>query len=77
VDRKEKKEARQAAKKESGKGDGKPDIKRDAALEEMRVAAWPPEVRAKWEEYRRVYDTRKAEREAAAEAAARQEAGKQ
>ncbi len=66
VDKKEKKEARKAAKQKPGKQDASPGIKRDAAQEEMRIAAWPADVRAKWDIDRRAYEAKKAEREQAA-----------
>ena len=56
----------------NGKGDGKSsaatdtkspltadEIKRDDSEEEADVSAWPPDVRAKWDQYRAAYRARK------------------
>ncbi|MGE5609163.1 MAG: hypothetical protein ACM359_07905 [Bacillota bacterium] len=53
----------------SSKRDAADEVKRDDTLEKMRIAAWPPEVRMQWEEYRRAYEDQKNAREKAAAAA--------
>jgi hypothetical protein len=76
----EKKEAKDARKAAKGKSDdGPPKVKRDKALEDVRIAAWPDEPRMKWEQYRKHYEAQKEAREAAATAPANKEepAGKQ
>ena len=64
VDKKDAKKARKAGRKQPA--DAAPEVKRDKAQEDIRIAAWPPEVRARWEQYKRHYDAEKDAREAAA-----------
>ena len=63
LDKKDAKKARKAAKGGSG---NEPEIKRDKAVQEARIAAWPVDMRTKWQQYRRDYDAQKEAREAAA-----------
>ena len=65
VDKKEAKDARKAAKQRKPES-AQPDVKRDKAQEDIRIAAWPTEARTKWEQYKRAYDAEKDAREAAA-----------
>ena len=64
VDKKEAKEARQAAKRKPESAE--PKVKRDKAQEDIRIAAWPVDARTKWEQYKRAYDAERDAREAAA-----------
>lgn len=41
------------------------DIKRDQSLEKERISTWPPEVRLRWEEFRKAYNDQKDAREQA------------
>ena len=70
VDKKEAKDAKKAAsqrKPESAKSESaQPDVKRDKAQEDIRMAAWPVDARTKWEQYKRAYDAERDAREAAA-----------
>jgi len=64
LDKKDAKEARKAAR---GKSDDEANkVKRDKAMEDIRISAWPPEARARYEQYRRAYSAQKDAREAAA-----------
>ena len=70
VDKKEAKDAKKAARRgkpESAKSESAPpDVKRDKAQEDIRIAAWPVDARTKWEQYKRAYDAERDAREAAA-----------
>ena len=68
LDKKDAKKARKAARPQPGGGD--PEVKRDKALQEIRINAWPADARGRWEQYRRAYDAQKDAREAQAPAAA-------
>ena len=73
LDKKEEKDQRKAPKKASGaaKQDKPSDaVKRDESLEDLRVAAWPPDVRAKWQSFRTTYESEKDARARAAAPAA-------
>ena len=69
LDKKDEKDKRQAEKaKSSGPKDPKPSdsVKRDNSMEDIRIAAWPADVRSKWQAFRTVYEAEKDKREAAA-----------
>ena len=63
LDKKEEKDQRKAQKRAAGgapKQDKPSDtVKRDESLEDLRVAAWPPDVRAKWQSFRTTYESEK------------------
>ena len=65
LDKKDAKDARKAARGKSA--DDATKVKRDKAMEDIRINAWPPEARARYEQYRRAYAAQKDVREAAAE----------
>lgn len=66
LDKKEEKEQRKAQKNASGAKEEKPSdsVKRDDAMEELRINAWPADVRAKWQAYRKLYESEKDARKA-------------
>ena len=63
VDKKDAKKAKKATKRPSASAD--PEVKRDKALEDIRINAWPADAKTRWETYRRAYDAEKDRREAA------------
>ena len=73
LDKKDAKKARKAAKPRPADAD--PEVKRDKALQDIRIAAWPADARGRWEQYRRAYDAQKEAREAAAAAPKGEAAG--
>ena len=80
VHKKLEKDARKAAKSASGKKNNKDEpsdsVKRDESTEEARIAEWPTDARAKWEQFRAAYKTEKeALEEAIRKAAASQNKG--
>jgi hypothetical protein len=64
LDKKDAKKAKKANKRQPESA--QPEVKRDQAQEDIRIAAWPADARVRWEQYRRAYDAQKEAREAAA-----------
>jgi hypothetical protein len=64
LDKKDAKKARKASRAKAD--DGRVEVKRDKAVEDVRIAAWPADARARYEQYRRAYDAQKDARDAAA-----------
>jgi hypothetical protein len=65
LDKKDAKDARKAARGKSA--DDATKVKRDKAMEDIRINGWPPDARARYEQYRRAYAAQKDGREADAE----------
>jgi len=70
LDKKDEKDKRQAEKSKSSSGPKAPkpsdSVKRDNSMEDIRIAAWPADVRTKWQTFRTAYDAEKDKRETAA-----------
>jgi hypothetical protein len=64
LNKKEKKKAAKGNKRQPEGADT--EVKRDKAMEDIRINAWPAEARTRWQDYRRAYDAQKEAREAAA-----------